>query len=505
MRATRTSDSALVVAAQSGDHRALDELVTTHLPLVYTVVRRGMVGRPDVDDVVQDVMIRAVRELPRLRDPDSFRAWLTAIALRHVSTHLHHERVAVERTSALDELAEEPDDADVEGLTLVRLELSAQRRQAVRASQWLDPDDRALLSVWWLEAAGQLTRTELAATLEVSVAHAGVRVQRMRGQFDLSRAVEAALSARPGCRELGGVLAGWDGVPSPLWRKRIARHTRSCAACGRASDGLVAAERLLVGFALMPVPMTLTAALVGKVGIPATVGSTAAKAGLLSQLAQAIGAHPVVATVAAGALVIGTTVTTAGWPPRHPSAPAAIAATPTRVPARPTGAGGPTAQPPPPANVVPSASATGSPTNGLVSLESLNSPGTFVTTVRDLAVLQPLGPGSAEPARQRATFRVTTGLADPNCFSFRALDGRYLRHASWRLQLTADEGTTLFRADATFCVRAGTAAGSVWLQSSNYPNAFVHRRGDELWVDFTDGSAAFQADSSFQVRVPLAG
>ena len=152
------------------------------------------------------------------------------------------------------------------------MELSGHRRQAVRASRWLDPDARALLSLWWLETAGQLTRAELAAALGTSVAHAGVRVQRMRNQLELSRSLVAALEASPRCPQLTAALEGWDGVPSTLWRKRITRHTRSCADCGRAADELVPLERLIVAFALLPAPLALSAAVLDE---PALAGATA--------------------------------------------------------------------------------------------------------------------------------------------------------------------------------------------------------------------------------------
>jgi RNA polymerase sigma factor (sigma-70 family) len=188
---SRADETGLVVAAQAGDPRALDDLVTAHLPLVYTIARRALGGGPDVDDVVQETMLCALRELRTLRHPESFRPWLVTIATRQVSTHLHRRRVDAERTAPLDE-ATDPPDADAESRALVYAELSGHRRQAVRASRWLDPDDRALLSLWWLEVAGQLTRTDLAAALGTSVAHAGVRVQRMRHQLELSRSLVAA-------------------------------------------------------------------------------------------------------------------------------------------------------------------------------------------------------------------------------------------------------------------------------------------------------------------------
>ncbi|HEY8979992.1 MAG TPA: sigma-70 family RNA polymerase sigma factor [Streptomyces sp.] len=242
---TPAPDPAVVVAAQSGDPRALDDLAATYLPLVYAIVRRALGEPSDVDDVVQETMLRALPELRALRAPECFRSWLVTIATRQISTHLHRRRADAERTAPLDRLTGPPD-ADAENLALIHVELSGHRREAVRASRWLDPDARTLLTLWWLETAGRLTRAKLAAELGTSVAHAGVRVQRMRGQLESSRRLVAALDAGPRCPRLTAALRGWDGVPSTLWRKRITRHTRSCAACGRAAGELVPLERLIV-------------------------------------------------------------------------------------------------------------------------------------------------------------------------------------------------------------------------------------------------------------------
>ncbi|MEQ4305269.1 sigma-70 family RNA polymerase sigma factor [Plantactinospora sp. B6F1] len=540
MPATRTNETNLVVAAQAGDRQALDELTAAYLPVVYTVVRRALSGHPDVDDIVQETMLRALRELGTLRTPDSFRHWLVAIALRQVSTHTQRWQVAADRAVALDEVVGEPDaGAEVEDLTLLRLGLSEQRRQLVRAGRWLDPDDRALLSLWWLETAGQLSRTDLAASLGVGVAHAGVRVQRMRNQLELSRTLVAALDARPGCVRLAPVLAGWDGRPSPLWRKRITRHVRSCPVCLRHGEGLVAPERLLVGLALLPVPAALVAALIGKGaaagGALGTVSAVAAsgagglggsgavgagvKAGLLGQLGQLIGAHPIVTAVAAGTVVAGATVTTATWPTPEPPPPVGIAVptpTPTArlssasaaavVPSRSTPrATAPAPSRPAPTGGTPSRAGTVTP-RGSVSMESVNQVGLFVTTTTDdLGVLARAGGEGDAAGRRRATFEAVPGLADATCVSFRAEDGRYLRHLSWRVRLSADTGTELFRGDATFCARGGVAPGSVSLESSNYPGWFLRHRNFELWVDQSTDDPVFRADMSFRVRPPLAG
>jgi DNA-directed RNA polymerase specialized sigma24 family protein len=203
-------------------------------------------------------MVRVLRELRAVRAPESFRAWLMTIATRQVGTYLERLRIDARRLAALDDVLDAPD-SDAESLALLRLELSGQRRQVARAGRWLDPEDLSLLSLWWLETAGRLTRTELAAALGQSVAHVGVRVQRMRNRLELGRSLVAALDARPPCADLVAAVEGWDGVPGLLWRKRIARHVRSCPLCEHASDGLVPLERLLVCPALLPLPMASAA------------------------------------------------------------------------------------------------------------------------------------------------------------------------------------------------------------------------------------------------------
>ena len=64
-------------------------------------------------------------------------------------------------------------------------------------------------------------------------------------------------------------------------------------------------------------------------------------------------------------------------------------------------------------------------------------------------------------------------------------------------------GSQLFREDATFCVRAGTLPGAVYLESYNYRGYYVHLRGDELWIDrWRDGDAVFDRECAFAVSAP---
>ncbi|MCU7826147.1 sigma-70 family RNA polymerase sigma factor [Kitasatospora sp. DSM 101779] len=244
----------LVVQARAGDQYATDELISGHLPLLYNIVGRALGGHSDTDDVVQETLLRAMDGLHGLRDPAGFRSWLVAIAMNQIRRR-HHERM--QTAYGADGLGDAYDvadpGADFVDLTIVRLGLSGQRREVAEATRWLDEADRELLALWWLEAAGELTRAELAGALELPPQHAAVRVQRMKGQLETARVVVRALAVADRCGPLSELTARWDGVPSALWRKRIARHARECAICSRHWSGLFPAEGLLAGLAMVPV------------------------------------------------------------------------------------------------------------------------------------------------------------------------------------------------------------------------------------------------------------
>src|SRR5229473_1171074 len=110
-----------VIAAQRGDRAALDRLAAAYLPLVYNIVGRAMNGHPDVDDVVQETMIRALRGIGDLRDPQAFRSWLVAIAVRQVRDSY---RARVAQPPPLADMAEQLPGPDFEELTIQRLGLS---------------------------------------------------------------------------------------------------------------------------------------------------------------------------------------------------------------------------------------------------------------------------------------------------------------------------------------------------------------------------------------------
>src|SRR5690349_13387074 len=142
----------LVRDAQRGDHQALAQLVAAELPGVYQLVGRALGGHADVDDVVQETVLQVMRSLPALRDPQSFRAWVLAIARRQILVYLRTRRKDWVRRQDL--AADLPDPGgDFADRTIIELTLRAQRHELTEAVRWLDDDDRVLLSLWWQEVA----------------------------------------------------------------------------------------------------------------------------------------------------------------------------------------------------------------------------------------------------------------------------------------------------------------------------------------------------------------
>ncbi|SMQ19275.1 RNA polymerase sigma factor, sigma-70 family [Streptomyces sp. Ag82_O1-12] len=328
---------AVITAAQAGDRRALDELVEGWLPLVYNIVGRALSGHADVDDVVQETMLRAVGNLGSLRDPDSFRSWLVAIAMRQIRDRA--------RRRTPDRL-EEATASDFAELTVLRLQLEGQRREVAEAVRWLDDEDRHLLSLWWLEVAGELTRRELAAALGITRQHAAVRVQRMKERLETSRGIVRALDGA--CPDLREVTGRWNGRPDSVWRKRLARHLRGCGYCGGTREAVVPAERLLVGIALVPLPVgfTLSLALGGKTAAAATSAGWSAK--LLGSLTKPAVAMTAGATIIAGGAYVVTQPPDAP-PPRAAIAPTAGSAPPPWAAVTPTAGSAPPRTSAPPA------------------------------------------------------------------------------------------------------------------------------------------------------------
>jgi len=286
-------DVAQVAAARAGDRAALDAIVEDCLPLVYNIAGRALSSSADVDDVVQETMVRVIRGIESLRQPERLRSWLVAVTINQIREH-HRRREAA--PAPLPEYDRPDPDAEFVEVSLSRLHFAEQRREIDEAARWLDPVDGELLALWTLERAGQLTRAEVVDAVGLGAHAVTVRVSRLKSRLEVVRVLVRALSAEPRCEGLARAAEGWSGRPEPVWRKRLLRHVDECSRCCRGDDDVVPVERVLTGAALLTVPAGYLPWLLENLGRAA---EPVVVAGAFAKIAHVVVAKPVLATTGA--------------------------------------------------------------------------------------------------------------------------------------------------------------------------------------------------------------
>ena len=132
---------AIVERAQQGDHDAFAVLVDVAIARLDAAARLILRDRELARDAVQEALIRAWRDLPGLRDPARFDAWLhrlTVNACLDLARRRRRRPIEVEITPI-----DRPATSDVAGTLL--------DREAVdEALRRLDPEHRAVVALHYL-------------------------------------------------------------------------------------------------------------------------------------------------------------------------------------------------------------------------------------------------------------------------------------------------------------------------------------------------------------------
>jgi len=175
---------ALVERARRGDHDAFASLVHASAARLDAAARLILRDRELAVDAVQEAFIRAWRNLPGLRDPERFDAWLHRLLVHSCFDLLRHRRRRIVEVE-LDPI-DMPFTGDVSRDVADRDELD-------RVMQRLDPEWRAVVVVHYFLG---LPLPEVAAVLGIPVGTAKSRLHRslevMRLAFDAEVAPEAA-------------------------------------------------------------------------------------------------------------------------------------------------------------------------------------------------------------------------------------------------------------------------------------------------------------------------
>jgi RNA polymerase sigma factor (sigma-70 family) len=159
-RATELDDATAVTRARTGDLDAYEVLVARYTaPAHRAAVLLG--AGADADDVVQEALVKAYRQLARFRGDAGFRPWLLAIVANE-TRNLHRSR---RRRDGLVLRAAAREDPEPTGPDPADSAVAGERRQRlVDQMRLLDVRDREVLVCRFLL---DLSEAETAVTLDV--------------------------------------------------------------------------------------------------------------------------------------------------------------------------------------------------------------------------------------------------------------------------------------------------------------------------------------------------
>jgi|SRR5208282_5763399 len=86
------SDEELVIAAQDGESCALGELLGRHQKMLYCIARRYTASADEAHDLVQETMLRAIRNIGRFRRESRFVTWLNAIVINKALSNKRRDK-----------------------------------------------------------------------------------------------------------------------------------------------------------------------------------------------------------------------------------------------------------------------------------------------------------------------------------------------------------------------------------------------------------------------------
>jgi RNA polymerase sigma-70 factor, ECF subfamily len=147
----------LIERAKRGDHDAFAELVDLTIARLDATARLVLRDRELARDAVQDALIRAWRDLPGLRDPERFDAWLHRLIVNACLDLVRHRR---RRPLEVELIA--TDSPAVRDLS----HDIAQHDLLDRALRGLDPGHRAVVALHYLLG---MPLQEVAAALDIPV------------------------------------------------------------------------------------------------------------------------------------------------------------------------------------------------------------------------------------------------------------------------------------------------------------------------------------------------
>ena len=146
------TEAELIAAVLKGDPASFEPLITKYSPRVFATARRYARRESEIEDIVQEVWLKAYQKLKSFRGEAPFEHWLMRLAVRTCYDFLRgHQR---NRESAFSDLSEPEDDwleRFVHHPEAARDDAAAARQLVQRVLQQLSPPARLVITLLEIE------------------------------------------------------------------------------------------------------------------------------------------------------------------------------------------------------------------------------------------------------------------------------------------------------------------------------------------------------------------
>ena len=178
---TARSDGELIAAVLAGDTPSFEPLVTRYSPRIFGTARRYARRESEVQDIVQEVWLKAFQKLRTFRGESPFEHWLMRLAVRTCYDFLRaHQRNRETSFSELSDSESDWLDHFVEDKTDVATDAAGAKELLDRVLSEMSPAARLIITLLEIE---ERSVKEIAQLTGWSVALVKVRAFRARAEM----------------------------------------------------------------------------------------------------------------------------------------------------------------------------------------------------------------------------------------------------------------------------------------------------------------------------------
>ena len=181
----KRNESALVCGARQGDRQALQRLLEIHWRWLKGLLYSILGNADDVDEALQDVCALLLDKIGTLKDPESFKPWLAAVA-RNLA--LTQRRKRARKPVALDELSTGADTPDPQQNVVEEITRQETHQQVLQAIELLPEKYREVFVMKYMQ---DMTYAEIGEILNLLLTTVQMRLVRAR------RMIQNRLTGKP--------------------------------------------------------------------------------------------------------------------------------------------------------------------------------------------------------------------------------------------------------------------------------------------------------------------